>query len=58
MFSLRQSLIEQQGVTLETSVKAHCLLVHEMIKRNATLRANRYRVNPDNPNSITEARFI
>lgn len=52
MFSLRQNLIEKQGVTLESSVKMHLAHVGEAIKANPKLRAHRYRVNENNPNAI------
>lgn len=58
MFSLRQSLIEKQGVTLESSVKAHIQYVSEAIKANPKLRAHRYRVNPDNPNNTSDGVFV
>ncbi len=43
-FSLRDSLINHQGVTLEEDVKKHINLVYNIIQHVPSIRANRYRV--------------
>ena len=44
-FSLRDSLIFNQGVTLEDDVKMHLNRAYEMIKEFPSLRVSQYRVN-------------
>lgn len=49
-FSLRQSLINQ-GVTTEDAMRKHLNLVYTTLTINPLLRVDRYRVDPNYPNS-------
>ncbi len=58
MFSLRQNLIEHQGVTTEEAVKRHlenCLFT---IKHFPQARAHRYRVDANVPNDASKYSFV
>lgn len=58
MFSLRQNLIEKQGVTDEQSVKQHLKNCLMCIQVDPKLRAHRYRVNVNVPNDRTQFEFV
>lgn len=50
-FSLRQHLIDQ-GVTTEDALRAHLAFISKVEKMTGNhLPLNRYKVNPNNPNS-------
>ena len=49
-FSLRKSL-ESQGVTTEEAMRKHLNLVYTTLTINPLLRVDRYRVDPNYPNS-------
>lgn len=51
--TMREILIEQ-GVTDETVMRQHIQFVYEMMRHMYPVRLNnqRYRVNPENPNSF------
>jgi hypothetical protein len=53
-FSLRASLLDN-GVTTEDAVRSHLAHVHQLITVHPSLRATRYRVNPNNPNIVNPA---
>lgn len=52
MFSLRDNLIAKQGVNNTDAIKHHLSQAYELIKANPSLRAHKYRVNPNNPNAL------
>lgn len=49
-FSLRASL-EKQGVTTKEAMRKHLNLVYTTLTVNPLLRVDRYRVDPNYPNS-------
>jgi len=49
--SLRK-ILTSQGVTDEAAVRAHVNFIFETMKENPLLDVTKYRVNPENPNSL------